>query len=102
MDTINPSMTHTSNSLDMSLLFPKPPMDETSKVPIFPFRCVVNNPTARASLDYSIIDDFTYSSSAMSTLEVLRTCHLEQKAFISALGAIDPSNSRLITFDLDQ
>ena len=38
----------------------------------------------------------------MSTLEVLKICPLQRKVLLSTLGVIDPSDSRLITFDLDQ
>ena len=39
---------------------------------------------------------------AMPALEVLKLCPTQRKSLLSALGAIDPSDSRLITFDLDQ
>ena len=38
----------------------------------------------------------------MSTLEVLKTCPSEHKELLSMLGFIDPYDSKLITFDLDQ
>jgi hypothetical protein len=37
----------------------------------------------------------------MSVLEVLQTCPTQRKSLLSALGAVDPANTRLITFDLD-
>ena len=37
----------------------------------------------------------------MSTLKVLKTCLPQQKALLAALGAIDPSDSNLMTFDLN-
>jgi hypothetical protein len=37
----------------------------------------------------------------MSVLEVLQTCPSQRKSFLSALGAVDPADTRLITFDLD-
>jgi hypothetical protein len=37
----------------------------------------------------------------MSVLEVLQTCPTQQKSLLSALGAVDPTDTRLITFDLD-
>ena len=38
----------------------------------------------------------------MSSLEVLKTCPTQRKALLASLGSVDPSDSRLITFDLDQ
>jgi hypothetical protein len=37
----------------------------------------------------------------MSALEVLQTCPTQRKSLLSAIGAIDPSDSSLITFDLE-
>jgi hypothetical protein len=37
----------------------------------------------------------------MSILEVLQTCPSQQKSFLSTLGEVDPSDTHLITFDLD-
>ena len=42
-----------------------------------------------------------YDPKGSTTLEVLGTFPLQRKALLSALGVIDPSDSRLITFDLD-
>ena len=76
-------MTSTSISLNMSLHFLRPL-------------------TARVALNYSIVDDLAHSPSTMSTLEFLRTCPLQCKALLSSLGFVDPSNSKFITFELDQ
>ena len=37
----------------------------------------------------------------MSALEVLKTCPMQQKDLLDALGVIDPSESKLITFDTE-
>ena len=37
----------------------------------------------------------------MSALEVLKMCPMQQKSLLAALGVLDPSNSNLITFDID-
>lgn len=37
----------------------------------------------------------------MSALEVLRTCLSQRKALLSAIGGVDPTDSNLITFDLE-
>jgi hypothetical protein len=38
----------------------------------------------------------------MSVLEGLQTCPIQQKSLFSTLGAVDPTDTRLITFDLDR
>ena len=37
----------------------------------------------------------------MSALEVLQSCPSQWKSLLSAIGGIDPDNSELITFDLE-
>ena len=37
----------------------------------------------------------------MSALEVLQSCSCQWKALLSAIGRIDPTNSSLLTFDLE-
>ena len=63
---------------------------------------VAINAIARATLNYNIVDDLAQSPTAMSSLEVLKTCPTQCKVLLSLLGVVDPSDSRLITFDLDQ
>ena len=37
----------------------------------------------------------------MSALEVLQSCPSQQKALLSTIGGIDPTDSSLLTFDLE-
>jgi len=37
----------------------------------------------------------------MSALEVLQTCPTQWKSLLSVIGAIDPTDSSLITFDIE-
>ena len=37
----------------------------------------------------------------MCSLEVLQTCPMQRKSLLSTIGGIDPANSNLITFDLE-
>ena len=62
----------------------------------------MNNATTRDALNYSIVDDLAQSPKAMYTLEALKTYPSQCKGLLSTLGVIDPSNSRLITFNLDK
>ena len=65
-------------------------------------RRVTNNATAKDALNYSIVDNLAQYPRAMSALKVLKTFPSQRKAFLCTLGVVDPSDSRLITFDLDQ
>ena len=38
----------------------------------------------------------------MSTLEVLQSCPTQWKALLSSIGGVDPSESNILTFDVDQ
>jgi hypothetical protein len=69
--------------------------------PHIPLRRNVHNPQARAAHNYSLVDDLAQSPTAMSVLEVLQTCPTQQKSLLFSLGAIDPADTRIITFDLD-
>ena len=69
--------------------------------PCPPIRRVANNTTARATVSYSIVDDLAQTPTTMSALEVLKMCPTQQNSLLAALGAIDPSDSKLITFDTE-
>ena len=67
--------------------------------PCPPIRKVSNNATARAVVSYSIVDDLAQTPMAMSAMEVLKTCPTHRKALLATLGAVDPSESKLIMFE---
>jgi hypothetical protein len=83
------------------LVIPRPTAEPPLRIPRIPLRRNVHNPQARAAHNYSLVNDLAQSSTAMSVLEVLQTCPTQQKSLLSALGAVDPADTRLITFDLD-
>jgi hypothetical protein len=83
------------------LVIPRPPAEQPLHIPCIPLRRNVHNPQARASHNYSLVDDLSQSPASMSVLEVLQTCPTQRKSLLSALGAVDPADNRLITFDLD-
>lgn len=56
---------------------------------------------SKATYNYNVYYDLALSLLAMSMFEVLQTFPTQWKALILILGAIDPSNSHLITLDLD-
>ena len=47
------------------------------------------------------MDDLAQTPTTMSALEVLKMCPMQLKALLAALGAVDPSNSKMITFDTE-
>jgi hypothetical protein len=59
------------------------------------------NPHARVAQDYSIVEDLAQAPSTMSALEVLQTCPTQWKALLKAIGGIDPMDTNLIIFDLE-
>ena len=59
------------------------------------------NLNARAAQHYIIVEDLAQTPSAMSALEVLQIFPSQRKALLSAIGGIDPADSSLLTFDLE-
>jgi hypothetical protein len=91
----------TLHQLDPLLVIPRPSAEPPLRIPRIPLRRNVHNPQARAAHNYSLVDDLAQSPAAMSVLEVLQTCPTQRKSLLSAMGAVDPADTRLITFDLD-
>jgi hypothetical protein len=83
------------------LFLPRPSAEPPLRIPRIPLRRNVHNPQAQAAHNYSLVDDLAQSPAAMSVLEVLQTCPTQWKSLLSAMGAVDPADTRLITFDLD-
>ena len=52
--------------------------------------------------NYSIVDDLAQSPAYMLALEVLQSFPKQRKAFISALGTINPTDTCLMDFDLEK
>jgi hypothetical protein len=82
-------------------VIPRPSAEPPLRIPRIPLRRNVHNPQARAAHNYSLVDDLAQSPAAMSVLEVLQTFPTQRKSLLSAMGAVDPADTRLITFDLD-
>jgi hypothetical protein len=66
-----------------------------------PLRRNVHNLHARATHNYSLVDELAQSPAAIFVLEVLQTCPSQRKSLLFALGEIDTTDTQLITFDLD-
>jgi hypothetical protein len=80
---------------------PRPSTEPPLRITRIPLHRNVHNPQARETHNYSLVDDLVQSPTAISVLEVLQTCPIQRKSLLSALGAVDPTDTRLITFDLD-
>ena len=87
-----------SGSLEIEKPTPEPVVKPPSKGVL---RRYSYNPNSRAAQHYSIVEDLAQVPSAMSTLEVLQSCPFQRKALLSAIGGIDPTDSSLLTFDLE-
>ena len=64
-------------------------------------RKAVFNPNARAAQFYNVVEDLAQEPCAMSTLEVLQSCPTQRKNLLTTLGALDPDNSNLIHFNVE-
>ena len=58
-----------------------------------------HNPNAQAIQNYSVVKDLGKTPCVMSALEVLQSCPLQRKAFLSALGVNDDKYSFVIKFE---
>jgi hypothetical protein len=64
-------------------------------------RKFVFNPHAHVVQNYNIVEDLAQAPSAMSSLEVLQSFPTQRKALLKAIGGIDPIDTNLIIFDLE-
>jgi len=62
----------------------------------------VHNIFARATQNYSIVEDMAQAPSNMLALEVLQTCSVQRKALLSKIGGVDPQDSMLAIFNMDK
>ena len=81
---------------------PHPNTEKIPRIPKEPHLCTPHNPHMKAIHNYSHDDDFPQLLASMSTLEVLQYYPTQCKTILNALGAIDPLESFLMTFDLDK
>jgi hypothetical protein len=59
------------------------------------------NPHACAAQNYNIVEDLAQAPSVMSALEVLQSCPTQRKALLKDIGGIEPTDTNLIIFDLE-
>jgi hypothetical protein len=63
------------------------------------FKKASHNPNARATHNYSVVEDLSQTPCAMSALEVLQSFPSQIKALLAALGSVETCNPRMIMLD---
>ena len=61
-------------------------------IPKGAFKKVSHNPNARATQNYSVVEDLSQTPCAMSALEVLQSFPAQRKALLTALGSTETCN----------
>jgi hypothetical protein len=75
-------------------------MGETmTRIPKGAFKKASHNPNARATHNYSMVEDLSQTPCAMSALEVLQSCPSQRKALLATLGSTETCNLGTITLD---
>ena len=77
-------------------------MDKPEAAPCIPkgvLKWSRHNPNARATQNYSVVEDLGHTPCVMSALEVLQRCPSQRKALPSAFGMNDDNSSSLIKFE---
>lgn len=71
-------------------------------MPKWPLRRNVHNPHASATYSHNIVEDLAQDLCSIFALEVLQNYYSQCKALLDAIGGVNHSYSKLITFILDQ
>ena len=78
----------------------RPPIETIPQIPKGSAKRATINPNAKATHNYSIVEDLAQSLCAMSALGVLQSCPAQGSALLSAIGVVDLNNSLALTFDM--
>jgi hypothetical protein len=70
-----------------------------TRIPKGAFKKASHNPNARATHNYSMVEDLSKTPCAMSALEVLQSCPAQRKALLTALGSTETCNPGTIMLD---
>jgi hypothetical protein len=63
------------------------------------FKKSSHNPNARATQNYSVVEDLSQTPCTMSSLEVLQSCPSQRKAMLATLGSVETCNLGMIMLD---
>jgi len=78
----------------------RPSIESIPRIPKGSTKRSTINPNARAAQNYSIVEDMAQIPCAMLALEVFQSCPTQRSALLLEIGAIDPKNSLVLTFDM--
>jgi hypothetical protein len=70
------------------------------RIPKGVFKRASHNPNARATQNYSVVEDLSQTPCVMSALEVLQSCPTQRKALLTALGSTETCNLGTIMLDM--
>jgi hypothetical protein len=70
-----------------------------TRIPKGAFKKSSHNPNARATQNYSVVEDLSQTPCAMSTLEVLQSFPSQRKALLTTLGSTETCNLGTIMLD---
>ena len=96
-----PSTGSLESSSTVPLTIEKPTLDMILCPPKSTLRKVVFNPNFRVAQCYNVVEDLAQAPCAMSTLEVLQSCPTQRKNLLTTLWALDPDNTNLIHFNIE-
>ena len=96
-----PSTSSLESSSVVPLSIEKPTLDMIMCPPKSNLWKAVFNPNARAAQFYNVVEDLAQAPCAMSTLEVLQSCPTQHKNLLTTLGSLDPDNTNLIHFNVE-
>jgi hypothetical protein len=68
-------------------------------IPKSVFKKSSHNPNARATQNYSVVEDLSQTPCVMSTVEVLQSFPSQRKALLTALGSTETCNLGTIMLD---
>jgi hypothetical protein len=68
-------------------------------IPKGAFKKASHNPNARATQNYSVVEDLSQTPCVMSALEVLQSCPAQRKALLTSLGSTETCNPGTIMLD---
>jgi hypothetical protein len=70
-----------------------------TRIPKGAFKNASHNPNARATQNYSVVEDLSQTPCVMSALEVLQSCPTQRKALLTTLGSTKTCNLGTIMLD---
>ena len=96
-----PSTSSLESSYTVPLSIEKPNLNMILCPPKSTLWKAVFNPNSQASQFYNVVEYLAQAPCAMSTLEALQSCPTQCKNLLTALGALDPDNTNLIHFNVE-